>query len=53
MNVPPVVDTQLATLELPVEKLLRRAHPLPPREEMLIDDLGETQGEAFPAALER
>jgi hypothetical protein len=40
-------------LELPVEELLRRAHPLPPHEEMLIDDLDEVEAEAFLAALQR
>jgi hypothetical protein len=34
-------------LELPVEELLRRARPLPPHEEMVIDDLNEEEGAAF------
>lgn len=38
--------------ELPVEELLRRARPLPPHEEMVIDDLSEEEGAAFLAALE-
>jgi hypothetical protein len=39
-------------LELPVEELLRRARPLPSRNEMTIDDLTEEEGEAFLAAIE-
>jgi len=35
--------------ELPVEKVIRRARPLPPREEMLIDDL--TDEESLPSGL--
>jgi hypothetical protein len=34
-------------LELPVEELLRRARPLPPHDEMLIDGLSEEEGAAF------
>jgi hypothetical protein len=37
--------------ELPVEELLRRARPLPPHEEMVIEDLSEDEGAAFLAAL--
>ncbi len=40
------------SLELPVEELLRRARPLPPHEEMVIDDLTDEEGAAFLAALE-
>jgi len=40
------------SLELPVEELFRRARPLPPHEEMVIDDLNEEEGAAFLAALE-
>ena len=39
-------------LELPVEELLRRARPLPPHDEMVIDDLSEEEGAAFLAAVE-
>jgi len=39
-------------LELPVEDLLRRARPLPPHDEMVIDDLDDDEGRAFLAALE-
>jgi hypothetical protein len=46
-----VVPTHLPSLELPVEELLRRAHPLPPHDEMLIEDLDEAEGLAFLAAL--
>lgn len=53
MSIEPVPPTHLPTLEVPVEELLRRARPLPPREEMLIEDLDEMEGEAFLTALER
>ena len=39
------------SLELPVPELLKRARPLPPRDEMVIDDLSEEEGRAFLAAL--
>ena len=39
-------------LELPVEELLRRARPLPPHDEMVIEDLSEDEGAAFLAAVE-
>lgn len=39
------------SLELPVPELLQRARPLPPRDEMLIDDVSEEEGLAFLAAL--
>ena len=35
-----------------VEESLRRARPLPPHEEMVIDDLTEEEGAAFLSALE-
>jgi len=38
-------------LELPVEELLRRARPLPPHEDMLIDGVDEEEGRAFLAAI--
>lgn len=38
--------------ELPVPELLRRARPLPPPDDMVIDDLTEEEGAAFLAALE-
>jgi hypothetical protein len=37
--------------ELPIEELLRRARPLPPPEEMAIDDLSDEEGAAFLAAV--
>jgi hypothetical protein len=39
-------------LELPVEELLRRARPLPPHDEMVIEDLSPEEGEAFLHAVE-
>jgi len=41
------------SLELPVEELLRRARPLPPHEEMVIDDLTPEEGAAFLEAISR
>ena len=38
-------------LELPVEELLRRARPLPPHREMVLDDLTPEEGDAFLASL--
>jgi hypothetical protein len=40
------------SLELPVEELLRRARPLPPHEDMVIEDLDDEEGAAFLAVLE-
>ena len=45
-------DDREAYLELPVEDLLRRAHPMPPHDEMAIDDLTEEKGAAFLGAVE-
>ncbi|MBK5223702.1 MAG: hypothetical protein JJE52_12700 [Acidimicrobiia bacterium] len=42
-----------ACLELSVEELLRRARPLPPREETVIEDLTEEEAEAFFEAINR
>jgi hypothetical protein len=39
------------SLELPVEELLRRARPLPPLEDMVIEDLSDDERESFLAAL--
>lgn len=39
------------SLELPVEELLRRARPLPPRSETTIEDLSEEEADAFFAAI--
>jgi len=40
------------SLELPIAVLLQRAKPLPPHDEMVIDDLTPDEGAAFLAALE-
>jgi hypothetical protein len=40
------------SLELPVEELVRRARPLSPHEDMVIDDLDDDEGAAFLAVLE-
>lgn len=39
-------------LELPVEELLRRARPLPPHDEMLIEGVTVDEGSAFLAAVD-
>jgi hypothetical protein len=52
MSTDPIQPSQGKSLELPVEELLRRARPLPPREDMVIDDLSTEEGEAFLAALD-
>jgi hypothetical protein len=45
-------DGESRELELPVEELLRRARPLPPHDEMVIEDLTEEEGVAFVEAIE-
>ena len=40
-------------LELSVEELLRRARPLPPRGETVIDDLTDEEAKAFFEAIKR
>ena len=52
MSTEPVIPSPAESLELPLPELLRRARPLPPRDEMQIDDLSEEEGLAFLAALE-
>jgi len=52
MSTDPVQPSRSRSLELPVEELMRRARPLSPHEDMVIDDLTEEEGEAFLAALE-
>ena len=52
MSTDPVHPSNGQSLELPVEELMRRARPLPPHEDMVIDDLTEEEGEAFLAALD-
>ncbi|MCA1698788.1 MAG: hypothetical protein LC790_07785 [Actinobacteria bacterium] len=39
-------------LELPVEQLLRRARPLPPHDEMVIEDVSVEEGAAFLASVD-
>jgi hypothetical protein len=47
----PVDGNEPAHHELSVEELMRRARPLPPHEEMVIEDLTEEEGAAFLAAV--
>jgi hypothetical protein len=49
----PVDGNETAHHELSVEELMRRARPLPPHEEMVIEDLTEEEGAAFLAAVAR
>jgi hypothetical protein len=51
MSTEPVVP-EFGSLELTVEELLRRVRPLPPHEEMVIEDLDDDEGTAFLAVLE-
>ena len=44
-------DSSEPIRELPVEELMRRARPLPPHEDMVIDDISEDEGAAFLAAV--
>lgn len=48
----PANNSEEKHLELPVEELLRRARPLPPHDEMVIEDLTEEDGAAFLAAVD-
>jgi hypothetical protein len=52
MSTEPIHTRHGESLELPVEELLRRARPLPPHDDVVIDDLTEEEGAAFLAALE-
>lgn len=52
MSTHPQEPTAGESRELPVHELLRRARPLPPHEEMVIEELTEEEGRAFLAALE-
>ena len=47
MSTQPTNNRYDECLELPVEELLRRAKPMPPHSEMVIDDLTEDEGQAF------
>jgi hypothetical protein len=40
-----------ASLQLPKEEILRRAKPLPPREQMVIEDLTDEEAAEFWAAI--
>jgi hypothetical protein len=51
MSTEPLRPGRGESLELAVEELLRRARPMPPHEEMVIDDLTEEEGAAFLAVL--
>jgi hypothetical protein len=53
MSTPLPEPTPSETLELPVAELLRRARPLPPYGEMVIDDLTADEADAFLAAVNR
>jgi hypothetical protein len=44
--------SQDRSLELPVDVLLKRARPLPPHDEMVIEDLTPDEGAEFLAALQ-
>ena len=52
MSTEPIDPSHGEGLQLPVEELLRRARPLPPHDDMVINDLTEEEGAAFLAALE-
>ena len=45
-------DGETPDLALPVKELLRRVRPLPPHDEMVIEDLTEEEGVAFLEAIE-
>lgn len=51
MSTEPLQPSHEDSLEPPVEELLRRASPLPPPDEMVIDDLTKAEGDAFLAVL--
>jgi hypothetical protein len=51
MSNPHVQPPGTASLELPVDELLKRSRPLPPHSEMVIEDLTPDEGEEFLAAL--
>jgi hypothetical protein len=44
----PASQSEPEHLELPAEELLRRVRPLPDHDEIVIEDLSEEEGEAFP-----
>jgi len=47
MSTQPLKRDHAESLELPVPELLRRARPLPPPSEMVIEDLTVEEGAAF------
>jgi hypothetical protein len=47
----PAVET--SSVEPPLEELLRRARPLPPHKELVIEDLDEAETAAFLALLKK
>jgi hypothetical protein len=51
MSNPHPKPSDAGSLELPVDELLTRARPLPPHDEMVIDDLLPDEGAAFLATL--
>ena len=51
MSNPNPQPSDAGSLELPVDELLTRARPLPPHDEMVIDDLLPDEGAAFLATL--
>ncbi len=51
MSTPQPEPADGESLELPVEEFLRRARPLPPYGEMVIEDLSPEEADAFLAAV--
>ena len=51
MSNPHLRPSEEQSLELPVDVLLSRARPLPPHDEMVIEDLSPDEGAEFLAAL--
>ncbi len=51
MSTPLPEPSPSESLELPVDELLHRARPLPPYDEMVIDDLTPEEVEAFLTAV--
>ena len=51
MSNPHPQPSDAGNLERPVDELLTRARPLPPHDEMVIDDLLPDEGAAFLATL--
>jgi hypothetical protein len=51
VSVQPADDRPGASLEVSREEVLRRGRPLPPLEEMVIEDLTDEEAEAFWVAI--